>query len=83
MIIDKEILRKISDMLDGDGNTLPLYVFMDEHDLVLDCEWFDSRLEAIAHARTLYSPVVNVLLYVGYAENENESFGTIGLAKGS
>lgn len=83
MIINRETLQRISDMLDGDGNTLPLYVFMDEHDLVLDCEWFDSRLEAIAHARTLYSPVVNVLLYVGYAENKNESFGMFGLAEGS
>lgn len=82
MIIDRETLQRISDILDEDGNTRPLYVFMDEHDLVLDCEWFDSRLEAIAHARTLYSPVVNVLLYVGYAENENESFGTVGLAEG-
>lgn len=57
----------------GDGER-PLYLFMDEQERVLDCEWFNSTPDAISHARTLTAPVVNVLLYVGCAENQDEDF---------
>lgn len=49
----------------------PLYVFLDEQEQVLDCDWFKGTDAAIRHAETLDAPVVNVLQYVGCSENQS------------
>lgn len=72
--ISDAALQRILDAMDRGDAKHPIYLFMDEQEKVLDCEWFDSRAKAIAHARTLDAPVVNVLLYVGCAENRDEDF---------
>ena len=52
----------------------PLYIFMGDHEKVLKCDWFDNHVQAVAHARTLDSPLVNVFVYVGAADNKQEIF---------
>lgn len=66
--------EEISRLVELLEDTRPLYLFMDEQEKVLDCQWFNSEVEAMNHARTLDASVVNILLYVGSAENKDESF---------
>lgn len=48
----------------------PSYIFMDEHSNQLEVENFSTQEEAFAHAKTLKKSPVDVLLWLGFVDNE-------------
>lgn len=74
-MISDEQAKRLLRLMDEIGK--PYYEFRDEQDRLLDCDWLDSDEQALKHARTLDSPVVNVMRWVAYADNVQEDYGVV------
>lgn len=67
-------LLKIEKLLEDDR---PLFMFIGDDEKIIECEWFDSAVDALNHARSLPFPIVNVFMMTGYVENEIEDYGLV------